>query len=232
MSGDSKFKLVIAFLSFFIINGAYGRNARAASSNYDAHKSVAVHYEDYMEGGLAMLSRDLTLLTYAVESIKGATCRNHCKLILSEIHNLTSWAVKFYDASGKFPDGLLSGSTFQLGNFDECLDIDESNAPRGQYCLARISIKVPDFYAKLKNSIWPNFRQSPSRYHEALNELRWGICVPSSCTARDVEQVIRRMLYVTFAESPLALAPEVSPRWCYTGEAVPVDSSDMIYLYV
>lgn len=243
MKDGGKLSLGIALLCFSIINVAYGRNARLAPSNYggqlrDAQHSLVQYDEDFSEGGLPMLSRDLTLLSYAIESIKGTTCRNHCRLILSEIQNLTSWAVKFYDASGKFPDGLLSGSTFQLGNFDECLDIDKSTvggmpyALRGQYCLARVSIRVPEVYVKRANSIWASFRRSTRRYHDALDELRWGICVPSSCTARDVEQVIRRILYVTFAESPLALAPEVSPWSCYTGDVVPVDSNDMIYLYV
>ena len=49
-----------------------------------------------------------------------------------------------YDASAKLSAGLLHGSVNQLGDFDQCLNI---NAPgdkfKGQYCLAFIQPKVP-----------------------------------------------------------------------------------------
>jgi hypothetical protein len=62
-----------------------------------------------------------------------------------------------FDASAKFPVGLLAGSTYQMGHFDECLQVGSEIAPtevvpaaapvRGQYCLARLQVKpLPDTY--------------------------------------------------------------------------------------
>lgn len=55
------------------------------------------------------------------------------------------------DATVKFPFGLLYGNSYQLGNFDECIDVTvpdlstnstDSEAFQGQYCLAEISINI------------------------------------------------------------------------------------------
>lgn len=48
-----------------------------------------------------------------------------------------------YDASAKSPTGLLFGSNFQLGNFDECLSVGNyyENKIQGQYCLAKITLE-------------------------------------------------------------------------------------------
>ncbi|KAG8224976.1 hypothetical protein J437_LFUL003354 [Ladona fulva] len=51
---------------------------------------------------------------------------------------------KVFDATTKFPVGTLLGSTFDLGNFDECVMVDvkvgkEEVRMRGQYCLAKIT---------------------------------------------------------------------------------------------
>lgn len=54
-----------------------------------------------------------------------------------------------YDAAAKLPSGLLSGNINQLGNFDQCLNVQSANQQaniasghsaedpvRGKYCLA------------------------------------------------------------------------------------------------
>lgn len=50
------------------------------------------------------------------------------------------------DAWGKVPSGILAGNLYELGNFDQCLSIEQSvvNAGkiRGQYCLAGLIVNV------------------------------------------------------------------------------------------
>lgn len=47
-----------------------------------------------------------------------------------------------FDASAKSPQGLLFGSSYHLGNFDECVAIDDrgekGGVVEGEYCLATI----------------------------------------------------------------------------------------------
>lgn len=49
-----------------------------------------------------------------------------------------------FDASAKFiPAGWFDGSTYNLGNFDECVDVEvlvDDNYIQGQYCLVEIEI--------------------------------------------------------------------------------------------
>lgn len=54
------------------------------------------------------------------------------------------------DAWGKIPTGILSGNLFELGNFDQCLDIayqhQQSNIESdfyGKYYLSNVIIDVP-----------------------------------------------------------------------------------------
>lgn len=58
------------------------------------------------------------------------------------------------DASTKIPQGLVNAETFQLGNYDECLEINlerKVDNIYGKYCLAHLQIiptegKYPRYY--------------------------------------------------------------------------------------
>lgn len=55
-----------------------------------------------------------------------------------------------HDASAKIPSGILSGNLNQLGDFDECLNVQApSNEFSGKYCLAYVQTHVPDNLPKL-----------------------------------------------------------------------------------
>lgn len=59
-----------------------------------------------------------------------------------------------FDASAKSPQGLLFGSSYHLGNFDECVGIDDSEdgvTVEGQYCLATIKWKQEETKKVLVN---------------------------------------------------------------------------------
>lgn len=51
------------------------------------------------------------------------------------------YIISVFDSATKFPNGVLVGSTYDLGNFDECLQVDVNVAKqniKGKYCLASI----------------------------------------------------------------------------------------------
>ncbi|XP_012279978.1 nose resistant to fluoxetine protein 6 [Orussus abietinus] len=194
-------------------------------------------YDNYYENMLPLLSRDLSLMEQAIGMIEDSTCRDHCQMILQGLHNLTAWSVKFYDASGKFPVGVLGGSVYELGNFDECLGIGGDNDPedapegvRGQYCLGEVGVNAPEVYLNQNDSMWRYFKDTGKRYHEFISKLYWGICVPASCSSKDVEDVIRRVLAVAFSGSRLKLSPRIPEKSCYKHEDTPVDGADVTYL--
>lgn len=55
-----------------------------------------------------------------------------------------------HDASAKIPSGILSGNINQLGDFDECLNVQAPNHEfSGKYCLAYVQTHIPDNLPKL-----------------------------------------------------------------------------------
>lgn len=91
-----------------------------------------------------------------------------------------------FDASVKFPNGVLYGSTYDFGNFDECMQVhSERNNIKGKYCLARIRIfpdtlsasstSVPDMATLTATSVSPPTSTTPV-YGDAAagqNESAW-----------------------------------------------------------
>lgn len=192
---------------------------------------------------LPILSRDLTLLERAIDSIDHGKCRDHSRLMFEGLKNLTTWAVKFYDSSGKFPEGVFGGSLYQLGNFDECLEIGENYSHddssdetpvgiKGQYCLGEVNIFVPDIYLNKKGSVWTNFRHAKTRHEETIDKLHLGICVPASCSNYDVERVIERILAVAFSASKIRLDFKIPETQCYKNQPHATDTLDIVYMYV
>lgn len=59
------------------------------------------------------------------------------------------------DAWGKIPSGIMSGNSYALGNFDQCLSIEkyvtDAGTVKGQYCLATVGIKLDRNEMILKN---------------------------------------------------------------------------------
>lgn len=48
-----------------------------------------------------------------------------------------------FDSNAKLPSGLLNGNVNQLGDFDQCLGVEQpGGSVRGQYCLAYIEVSL------------------------------------------------------------------------------------------
>lgn len=131
-----------------------------------------------------------------------------------------------------------SGSTYHLGNYDECLGIgknaDDLETPiRGQYCLGDIKIRVPEA-SELADGIlspmWRKFRKLEQRYDDKIDELHWGICVPDACSSRDVEDFIATIFANTLARTNFDVRAVIRERSCYKDEPVRVDNYAVIYL--
>lgn len=83
-----------------------------------------------------------------------------------------------FDATTKFPAGVLYGSAYDFGNFDECLDVRvpyQNEQFAGQYCMAKLTVESPfeggvgddaynyhfDDYKKFHNvSVWKKMEVS------------------------------------------------------------------------
>lgn len=64
---------------------------------------------------------------------------------LKNLITLLLYYVLVWDASAKQAVGLLSGNRFQLGDFDECLQV--AKPIKAQYCLVDVKLDVPSQYS-------------------------------------------------------------------------------------
>ncbi|KAI1289380.1 Nose resistant to fluoxetine protein 6 [Halotydeus destructor] len=129
------------------------------------------------------------------------------------VREMKPWALRFLDASGKLPDGVLSGTLSSLGAYDECLEMKlgeegiipgDSLLTMGQYCSVSIKPFLPpkppiesvarafsdaaDAQGFAKNDHFA--RYAPLFYYM---KFRLGVCVPSTCTRDDLKAITNNL---------------------------------------
>ncbi|XP_022828881.1 nose resistant to fluoxetine protein 6-like [Spodoptera litura] len=195
------------------------------SSSYDAYgdeignrDGSVRHVEESPDyASSVVLASDLLSLTSAVASVKETTCREHGYKFLDGLIMNKRWALKMFDASAKSPQGLLFGSSYHLGNFDECVAIEDPGyngvTIEGQYCLATIKWRQKHETKKIRTG--------------RGETLRWAVCVPSACHAKSVANFVSSVLAHTVSNTT---SVEVSERDCYTRRPLAITSLDVAYL--
>ncbi|XP_037565971.1 uncharacterized protein LOC119445764 [Dermacentor silvarum] len=112
------------------------------------------------------------------------------------------WALKFLDATGKFPSGVLSSSSpsSDPGSYDECLEIghiDANSLPRrdrappameGRYCSLQWVMNATSLVTRISDS--DDDRDSTNTF----KRIRQGVCVPSHCSRRELEALVAKVL--------------------------------------
>ncbi|XP_075549899.1 uncharacterized protein LOC142583330 [Dermacentor variabilis] len=108
------------------------------------------------ETGLLYMLRDFVVSGFdnvpptLTRKLLGADMRPECSLALlrtaTAFKKLEPWALRLFDATGKYPTGVLQISRVDLGAFDECLETELSDSSgnvvsNGQYCNLEFQIK-------------------------------------------------------------------------------------------
>ncbi|KAI1303712.1 hypothetical protein HDE_02212 [Halotydeus destructor] len=126
-------------------------------------------------------------------------CADSLVKVSKGLDELYEWAFRMIDSSGKTPSAFFESTITSIGDYNECLDI---RAPSfdGQYCM-------PDLFplkTKRQHTTWPG----PSRQERAASgrvnlgdiavfkgmSFNFGLCVPSSCQAEEVRNVLAVVL--------------------------------------
>lgn len=98
-----------------------------------------------------------------------------------------------FDATSKFPSGILSGSTYGMGNFDECLKVkvplNDDDSFSGKYCLTTLKIQMD---ADLEDNHEERYLVESEDRTENFNVSVW---------KRIVVSVIKRLLKLFVAVS-------------------------------
>ncbi|XP_034236141.1 nose resistant to fluoxetine protein 6-like [Thrips palmi] len=138
-------------------------------------------------------------------------CAADSRLVMEHFHNHSAWAARMLDASSAGPSpGLLRGVTDSLGDFDECLGLAWPHATAApvepQYCL--VTLRTDPFRPSTAsgtaawgtvNHVGPyanvHAMMKGHGQHRAvvpLGRLRFGVCLPASCSAEAVNRAARR----------------------------------------
>lgn len=121
------------------------------------------------------------------------------------------WATQMFDATGKLPDGILSGNLHPWGNWGECLDTvgyynitdSETAGFIGRYCLAFID-------ENSSSGLGDNLPAQSSAL-SGLLPATVGICIPSTCSSQELAEGLTTVL----RGKVKVMVPETT---CYTRE--------------
>ncbi|KAG8252820.1 hypothetical protein J6590_048320 [Homalodisca vitripennis] len=115
-------------------------------------------------------------------------CHSHSQYTLHSVLNSEVWAIRMIDAASKLHPGVLDGRIQNLGNYDQCLNIEEPEQRfTGQHCLV-------DAHGLLPNHLNSYFRSMASAYVFPGGYLSFSLCVPSSCDPQDIITHLDRIL--------------------------------------
>ncbi|XP_075539817.1 nose resistant to fluoxetine protein 6-like [Dermacentor variabilis] len=114
--------------------------------------------------------------------------------------NFEPWALRLFDASGKYPTGLFQGSRVDLGAFDECLEtVVHDNygnvLTRGQYCNLLIYSKngtaTEAAILAVTDVLHPRMKYF-SNYFTAkdIPLVRMAICFTEDCNQQDLQALV------------------------------------------
>ncbi|XP_037269392.1 nose resistant to fluoxetine protein 6 [Rhipicephalus microplus] len=145
------------------------------------------------------------------------------------LRNLEPWALRLFDASGKYPTGALQATKSDFGAFDECLEtvVKDSHGyvvARGQYCnLLYFGGNSSD----LQNYIFPAMTVVHPRIIKFKSHLvnpttptfRIGLCVLNDCAEEELQEIIN-------AVAPEGVVLRISD--CVTGEFPPLSRTQII----
>ncbi|KAG8252817.1 hypothetical protein J6590_048317 [Homalodisca vitripennis] len=142
-------------------------------------------------------------------------CRSHSQHTLHSVLNSEMWALRMLDAASKVPSGLLDGFIQDLGNFDQCIRVEETKQKfKGQYCVVKAR-------ALLSDSMESYFRNTVL-YDYSGGSVTFSLCVPSTCDSQDIIVHLDRSI----KDAGLNVSTDKFIVFCSTNEPRPFKAED------
>uniref|UniRef100_A0A6P4EQ16 Nose resistant to fluoxetine protein 6-like isoform X1 n=1 Tax=Drosophila rhopaloa TaxID=1041015 RepID=A0A6P4EQ16_DRORH len=132
-----------------------------------------------------------------VPNQKDLQCLTDMAALMNGFSTNQYWALKMIDSWGSIPSGILTGNTFDLGYFDECLSINKvissTQKISGKYCFL------------------------------IANSMRIATCFPASCSSTQMDIFVEQLLqkFLNFNSSSLSM--KISEASCQTSDGEPWD---------
>ena len=225
-------------IAFFFLLLASGVRSSALHHHSRGDKANIHHNAHEIWRQYAHILRNVTNsflednLSKIMEIVYTAEISDDCLVTLTGIlpaaKDGSSWFYRMLDASGRpFPAGTTDGSITDLGSYDQCLAIRNSDL-QGQYCLLRWSPPLPPVrqrdLSRLLNlqtrvlnftgtELEGTFIDDIAGYIHALYDRhgRFGICTPSNCSKEDLQQLVEAMAKDTHIHTEVAYCEVQSP---------------------
>ncbi|XP_026849662.1 nose resistant to fluoxetine protein 6 [Drosophila persimilis] len=133
-------------------------------------------------------------------------CLEDLALTMQDLSSGGIWTLRMFDSWGSLPSGMLYGNMWDLGNYDECLNVDHavsaSHSVRGKYCFAQVSL-------------------APSI--SSLLNIKTAVCFPASCTAANMDTLLRQLFEKLLNVEIGADLQLVDESTCQTAQREPYD---------
>ncbi|KAI4504634.1 hypothetical protein M0802_000184 [Mischocyttarus mexicanus] len=181
-------------------------------------------------------------------AVENTNCQQHGKIFLRQLRGYKLWAFQMLDSSAKISSSILRGNINQLGDFDQCLGImshvkmgNRTIKIQGKYCLASIDIyatqaemKLPVNLMQARTIIKSNMRD-PGHFVPKFTTIRWALCLPAACTAKDAEMTLINALNYYNSTFGIKFMVDVNPDMCYTkqkSQSYSKETIGVLYFYV
>ncbi|XP_022172973.1 nose resistant to fluoxetine protein 6-like isoform X2 [Myzus persicae] len=201
-------------------------NISSSAPRLDSGDGVLVHTADRLPDQWVADLFYRALTNFRVQNGVGSSaCQKQTRMYVGHLKNNSYWAVKMYDSWSRYPNGILSGRTHQMGVYSECIDV---HLPvQGQYCMTSTKLKTADGTKPVDLQKKDEMESYDHAWYEILgfidyedryrrNEVKIGICIPDSCTAADLETSLQKELDIVFLPHRVQPKVKVDPMLCST----------------
>nr|XP_054918962.1 nose resistant to fluoxetine protein 6-like [Dermacentor andersoni] len=179
---------------------------RAMKTSYPPTTSATVEddepdYEQVLRNAVARLFASMP--SSIRRKLLEADVRPECSIglfrLMRGFQNLEPWALRLFDASGKYPSGLLQATKADLGAFDECLetvvrDNYGQEVSQGQYCSLLFHLKENRALRErimTLDILHPLIKQYTEYFFiDEIPATRLGICIINDCNKQDLQAII------------------------------------------
>ncbi|XP_063927525.1 nose resistant to fluoxetine protein 6-like [Zophobas morio] len=115
--------------------------------------------------------------------------------------NENSWALQMMDATSKVPSGILNYNFAEMGDFQQCVQIETSGTTTetilGKYCLGYVSFGNE---TSNKSKIDTSSIRTTSVLPQAPT---WALCLPNGCTSDDANLIGNAVLRALFQQDQI-----------------------------
>ncbi|XP_057655436.1 nose resistant to fluoxetine protein 6-like [Diorhabda carinulata] len=193
------------------------------NGNVELNSPIATEETEYIN-----FNASFQIIQGAIKNISNPDCVKDFKYVLEAIGRKERWALEMIDSFSKHPENILYGNYYQLGNFDECIKINDYDASivKVQYCLIDIYLKK-NFVDPSKHTRTEDMAMGRNRSIFDKNFLHWSICLPSSCSTHDAD-IFVRSIFSSFSPKYDVFIDDNLPT-CETDKILPITTGEIIY---